>query len=116
MNNGCSINSHLSIKIGDNCMFGERVSLYDHDHVFEGPVDVRESGFRTAPIVIGRNVWLGTNVTVLRGSQIGDNVVIGANVVVKGVIPANTVVTDSARRTSASPEAVARKRKEHIKG
>ena len=44
-----------------------------------------------APIHIGKNVWLGANVTVLGGVTIGDNVVIAAGAVVTRDVPANTV-------------------------
>jgi acetyltransferase-like isoleucine patch superfamily enzyme len=38
-------------------------------------------------VAIGRDVWLGAKVTVLRGSTIGDGSVVGANAVVGGDIP-----------------------------
>ena len=41
--------------------------------------------------MIGNNVWFGQNVTVLRGSDIGDNCIIGYGSVVMGKIPANSV-------------------------
>ena len=45
----------------------------------------------TKPIKIGNNVWIGGNVIVLPGVNIGDNVVIGAGSVVTKDIPANCV-------------------------
>ena len=45
------------------------------------------------PVTIGRNVWLGANVTVLPGVTIGDNSVIGACSLVTKDIPANMVAT-----------------------
>jgi maltose O-acetyltransferase len=41
------------------------------------------------PIVIGDNVWITSNVTVLPGCSIGENTVIGAGSVVTSDIPAN---------------------------
>ena len=41
---------------------------------------------------IGDNVWLGANVVVLKGVTIGDNAVIAANSVVCKDVPANTLV------------------------
>ena len=38
-----------------------------------------------APIVLGRNVWVGSNATILQGVTIGDNAVIAAGTVVGGV-------------------------------
>ena len=45
----------------------------------------------SAPIVLGKNIWVGSNATILQGVTIGDNAVIGAGAVVTGDIPANTV-------------------------
>ena len=46
----------------------------------------------TKPIVIGRNAWLGANVTVLAGVTIGENAIVAAGSVVTKDVPANTVV------------------------
>ncbi|MFR5992243.1 MAG: acyltransferase [Mediterraneibacter faecis] len=40
---------------------------------------------------MGNNVWIGANVTILKGTKIGDNAVIGANAVVFGNIPENAI-------------------------
>lgn len=94
LNSGSSINVHHRVKIGDDCIFGEGVKIYDHNHVFKkANQPFNQQGFSVGEIVIGNNVWLGTNVVVLKGTFIGDNVVIGANAVVKGNIPPNSVVT-----------------------
>ena len=41
--------------------------------------------------MIGEDVWLGANVTVLKGSAIGDGAVIGAKALVKGKIECNAI-------------------------
>ena len=51
-----------------------------------------------APIVIGNNVWIGANVTVLPGVTIGENAVIAAAAVVTKDVPANAVVVGSPAR------------------
>jgi acetyltransferase-like isoleucine patch superfamily enzyme len=48
--------------------------------------------FTTGSVTIGRNVWIAANVTILKGSVIGDNCIIGAGTVVKGNIPENHLV------------------------
>ena len=45
-----------------------------------------------APIVLGKNVWIGSNATILQGVTIGDNAVVGAGTVVTKDVEANTVV------------------------
>lgn len=103
MNNGSSINVHHHVMIGDDCIFGEGVKLYDHNHVFnKAGKSFNQQGFSAGEIVIGDNVWLGSHVVVLKGASIGDNVVVGANCIVKGIIPANSIVT-AGREMSVQP-------------
>jgi len=49
-------------------------------------------------VIIGRNVWIGTNTIVLKGFHIGDNSIIGAGSVVNGHIPANVITAGSPAR------------------
>jgi len=75
-----------NVTIGDNALIAEYVVLRDQDHRF-GSKPNQNPGYIIAPILIGKNVWLGTKVSVLRGSNIEDNVVIGAHSLVRGNIP-----------------------------
>ncbi|HKO79453.1 MAG TPA: acyltransferase [Chitinophagaceae bacterium] len=94
MNSGSSINVHNKVSIGDDCIFGEGVKIYDHNHVFKMPgKPFNQQGFSSGEIVIGNNVWLGSNVIILKDTRIGDNVVVGANCILKGTIRANSLVT-----------------------
>ena len=92
-NHNCSLNAHEKIQIGNHCIIGENVKMYDHNHSFSN-VDkpIYQQGFRTAPIIIGDNCWIGSDVTILKGVTIGDNVVIGAGCLIKEDIPSNMVV------------------------
>ena len=94
-NNYCSINCLENIEVGDNTLFGEGVKIYDHNHIhqFEDNIlKVERSEFKTAPVIIGSNCWIGSNVTILKGVHIGDNVIIGANNLVYKSIPSNTII------------------------
>lgn len=92
-NNDCSINCWQSISIGSDCIFGEGVKVYDHNHAFDDPYrPIREQGFTAAPVRIGDNVWLGSGVIVLAGVSIGDGCVIGANTVIAKDVPENSIV------------------------
>ncbi|MDP0494288.1 MAG: acyltransferase [Fusobacterium sp. JB021] len=92
INSKCSINSHISIKIGKDCLFGENVQIYDHDHIFYLSDKLTEKKkFKKKSISIGNNVWLGSNVLILKGVTIGDNCVIGAGTIVTKDIPKNTL-------------------------
>lgn len=91
-NNSCSINCLKNISIGENCIFGERVSIYDHNHVFNKAELIYKQSFKCKEVIIGNNCWIGSNVTILAGTVIGDNSVIGAGLVISGDIPSNSVV------------------------
>ena len=43
-------------------------------------------------IVIGKNVLIGNNVTILPGTQTGDNSVVGVGSGVKGFYPDNVII------------------------
>lgn len=94
MNNFCSVNCLDSISIGENTLFGENVKLYDHNHSYTATPEfkISKSEFSTAPIKIGKNCWLGSNVTVLKGVSIGDNCIIGAGCTIFKDVPSNTKV------------------------
>ena len=96
--NNSSINSnnmvacHEKIVIGDNVQLSPNVQIYDHDHDFRVTGGLAKMKFKTTPVEIGNNVWIGANTVILRGTKIGDNSVIGAGCVLKGIYPANSVV------------------------
>jgi exopolysaccharide biosynthesis protein, acetyltransferase len=91
INNSCSFNCMERIEIGAGTMMGEGVRFYDHDHVYTAE-KIEKWQWTTAPIRVGRNCWIGSNVTILKGVTIGDNTIIGAGCLVHNDIPANSVV------------------------
>ncbi len=96
--NHVSVNSnnviacHEKIVVGDNVEFSPNVQIYDHDHDFRHSDGLSSLHYKTAPVVIGNNVWIGANSVILRGTTIGDDCVVGAGSVVKGDYPAGTVI------------------------
>lgn len=92
-NHNCSINVLESVRIGDDCIFGENVKIYDHNHIFKYSNKlIKEQGFKTEEITIGNNCWIGSNVVILKGANIGNNVVIGAGCIVAGKIEDNMIM------------------------
>lgn len=93
----CAINrnsicvAHKAIIIGNNVLIGPNVCIYDHDHCF-GKDGVMSNKFKDGEIIIGDNVWIGAGAIILRGTRIGNNSVIGAGTVVKGDVPACSLV------------------------
>lgn len=62
-------------------------------------------------VKIGNNVWLGMNVSLLGGAEIGDNCIIGYGSVVTGKIPSNSVAIGSPARVICSYEEYYQKRR-----
>lgn len=85
----CHFQDQGGITLGDGCLIGHNVVFATLNHGF-APAD-RASLYPT-PIVLGKNVWVGSNSTLLQGIRIGDNAVIGAGSVVTKDVPANTIV------------------------
>lgn len=91
INNSCSFNCMERIEIGAGTMMGEGVRFYDHDHVYTAE-KIEKWQWTTEPIRVGRDCWIGSNVTILKGVTIGDNTIIGAGCLIRNDIPANSVV------------------------
>ena len=91
VNNSCSFNCMERIEVGNGTMMGEGVRFYDHDHVYTAE-KIEKGQWNTAPIRVGRDCWIGSNVTILKGVTIGDNTIIGAGCLIRNDIPANSVV------------------------
>jgi acetyltransferase-like isoleucine patch superfamily enzyme len=77
------------VEIGAHCMLANGCFVTDANHRFDDPArPVPWQGFTTkGPTRIGDNVWLGANVVVTSGVTIGERCVIGANSVVTQDIP-----------------------------
>lgn len=73
------------IKVGDDVVIGPYVKIRDSDsHHFEYPGYEKKT---TAPIIIENHVWIGLNVTILKGVTIGEGAVIAAGSVVTKNVP-----------------------------
>jgi acetyltransferase-like isoleucine patch superfamily enzyme len=72
------------IVLEDFVGLGERVSLVDSDHAFDGEdLDFLKKPLTTSPILIARQTMIAIGSVVLRGAEIGANSVVAANSVVR---------------------------------
>lgn len=90
-NNNCTMLDVAPITIGDDVLIAPNVGIYTAGHALDPEMRRDHKLEFGAPIVIGNNVWLGANSTILPGVTIGDHVVIGAGSVVTKDIPANSL-------------------------
>lgn len=95
INSGCRFQDQGGITLGDGCLIGHNAVLATLNHDLD---PARRADMHPAPVVIGRNVWLGATVTVLPGVTIGDDAVVGAGSVVTKDVPSGTVVVGSPAR------------------
>lgn len=92
INSGCKFQDQGGVSIGDDCLIGHNTVFATLNHDLD---PARRANLHPAPIVVGRNVWIGANVTVLPGVTIGDHAVVGAASVVTRDVPDNSVVIGS---------------------
>lgn len=89
---GTVISAKESIIIKDDVLCGANTVITDFDwHPTDPMLRHLPNQSKSAPVVIGNNVWLGYGVVVLKGVEIGENTVIAANSVVSKSIPANVI-------------------------
>lgn len=85
----CNFQDQGGIKIGDNCLIGHNVVFATLNHDTQP-----EKRWICIPkrIELGKNVWIGSNSTILAGVKIGDNSIVAAGSVVTKDVEANSIV------------------------
>lgn len=92
------------VEIGNNVLIASKCFISDTNHgSYKGynqcsPSSIpKDRELISIPVSIGDNVWIGENVVVLAGAQIGDGCVIGANAVISKIIPSGCMVVGAGR-------------------
>ena len=91
LSTGVHIVAFERVVLGSGCMVGEYSSIRDANHRLD-LVSIRHSGYVSAAVVIGNNVWIGRGACVLMGASIGDNSVVAANAVVTKPVGSQQIV------------------------
>ena len=98
------------IEIGDNVTMAPRVHVLCHDASTKKFLNYTKIG----RVTIGNNVFIGAEVVVLPGVTIGNNVIVGANSTVTHDIPDNTVVAGTPAKVICTLEEYLNKEKERM--
>ena len=100
------VNAYLDVSIGATSIVADMVYVTDFDHVFaDADTPIKDQGIVKAPVRIGADVWLGTKVSVVRGTRIGDGSVVAANAVVTRDLPPYSIAAGVPARVIRSRRA-----------
>jgi len=96
------------LKIGSNVVMTGPVTILTHDYSAIVCEKLHQNDERAIasmlPVIIGDNVFIGWGATILPGTSIGSNTIIGAGAVVKGNIEANSVYAGNPAQRISSIE------------
>lgn len=87
---GCEFNIRKKITVGESSAIASGCKFIDHDHGITGTRIDEVPGIE-ARIEIGKHVWIGANVVVLKGVKIHDSAVVAACAVVTKSIPVGEI-------------------------
>ncbi|MGN8035980.1 acyltransferase [Chitinophaga sp. 22321] len=94
------------IHIGKGTIIGPDVTIYSANHVFREanyiPYDQR---VEVKPVTISENVWIGGNVIIVPGTNIGEGCIVGAGSVVTGSIAPFSIVAGNPAKVIGSRDA-----------
>lgn len=80
---GCNSLIYGSVTIGSDVLMGPGVKIITRNHLVADPtMPIREQGEEERPVVVGDDVWIGANVVILPGVEIKRGAVIAAGAVV----------------------------------
>jgi len=81
------------ISIGNSTQMGPNVSIYGSSQNFrKKDLLIIDQGFSNELTAIGDDVLIGTGVVILKGCDIGEGVIVGANSVVNKDVPPYSIV------------------------
>ena len=91
---------NIEITIGDECLFSWDIVLLGHDGHMIFDIENNKcinntAGERKYSISIGKHVWVGGEVVILPGTNIGDGSLIGYRSMCKGIYGTNTMIAGS---------------------
>lgn len=94
----CHIIAAKEVEIGENCVLSSFVYISDCSHGYSPKENIMQTDLDIKPVKIGNHCFIGIGSYIMPGTTLGNNVVIGANSVVSGAIPDNSMAVGSPAR------------------
>ena len=95
INSCCRFQDQGGIEIGDGSLIGHNTTIATLNHDFN---PTKRQNLTPSPVKIGKNVWIGSDCTILPGVSIGDGAIIGAGSVVTKSIPRTAIAVGNPAR------------------
>lgn len=98
---GVTLYARTEIQIGDHTIIGANTKIFDNDfHSLneEERINNNYDSLVCQPVTIGKNVFIGCNCIILKGTEIGDGCIIGAGSVVHGKFGCREVIAGNPAR------------------
>ncbi len=93
INHYCFIGVRGDIIIGDNVIFGPRVNIFSENHNYDDlNTPIKHQGVTKDKTTIGNDVWIGANVSIMSGVNVGKGCIIAAGAVVTKDIPEYSII------------------------
>lgn len=87
------INCYLDVEIGACALLSDWIYVTDFDHrTTDLDRPIKDQGIVKSPVRVGPDCWIGTKVSVLRGTDVGRGSVLAAHTVARGRYPEHVVV------------------------
>jgi acyl-[acyl carrier protein]--UDP-N-acetylglucosamine O-acyltransferase len=100
--NGITIHCLEKVTLGNNCLTGSVIIMDTDFHEFRNEAHILYNNRKSKAVTVGNNVWLCGQSVLLKGSEIGDNSVVGFRAVVTKSFPSDVVVAGNPARVVKS--------------
>jgi acetyltransferase-like isoleucine patch superfamily enzyme len=104
LNYGCYIEGSGGVTIGERTILGPNVVILSSTHRMASDIEVTRSGKEFKSTTVGDDVWVGANVVIIGGITIGDGAVVGAGSIVTREVLSHVVVAGNPAREIRSVE------------
>lgn len=103
---GCCLHGHMGLEIGDDSLLAQNITITPYSHKFDDPEKtIYSQGGNSRKMIIGRDCYLGKNVSVIYSADVMEGSIVGAgSVVVKTIPPFSVAVGNPAHVIHARGE------------